>query len=253
MNRTHPPSSCTGLTLLELLLAMSLTAILLLGLVQLVSAAGSAARLQDNQATLQDRARYATNLLSSTISEAGFSPEPWTTEFDSIAISPETEDGVSPHSDRLVVSTWSDRNCFGNINPDRDADGRPRFFLRKSAFDLNGSGHLARSCRYGPSAGRLTTQVRRQGLVPGVESFQCLFGLDSDHDGNVDKWVRAGHWPDETQIIGVRAALLLASPDAVASETGRTWPILDSDRRPRADGKLRELVELTLAIRSRGG
>ena len=43
----------SGLTLLELLVAMLLAAVLLLGLVQLVTVAGSATLLQDNQVTLR--------------------------------------------------------------------------------------------------------------------------------------------------------------------------------------------------------
>lgn len=247
------PNCSHGLTLIELLVAMFLASILLLGLVQLLSAAGSAARLQDNQAALQDRARFAANLLAASAGQAGFSPQPWNADMHRVAVAPKTEDGVSAHGDRLVLSTWSDRNCFENANPDRDDDGKPRFYIRESTFDLNGSGHLARSCRYGPAPDRLVTQVRRQGMVPGVESFQCLFGLDSDGDGNVDQWVRAGQWPDEKQVIGIRAALLLAGPDEVAAAAGRTFSILDSKKTSRTDGKLRVPVELTLAIRSRSG
>ena len=85
------------------------------------------------------------------------------------------------------------------------------------------SGLCTEDCKFCAQSSRYQTEietydiisyeeVRRQGLVPGVESFQCLFGLDSDGDGNVDQWVRAGQWPDEKQVIGIRAALLLAGP-----------------------------------------
>lgn len=230
-----------------------LTAMLLIGLVQLATAAGSATRLQDNQATLQDRARYAANLMSDSISQAGFSPEPWNRDFGQSAIGPGTADGFSANSDRLVVTSWSDRNCFDNVNPERSAEGKPLFFIRESTFDLNSSKHLARTCRYGPAATELITQVRRQGLVPGVESFQCLFGEDMDADGNVDRWVQAGQWQDERQVIGVRVALLISGPDPVVPPATKSYDVLDTRKTAPADGKLRELIGLTLAIRGRNG
>lgn len=240
-----------GFTLIELLVALLLTTILLLGLVQLVTAAGTTTRLQDNQAQLQDQARFAIRLLADAVGQAAYSPEPWNPHFEVEGIAPGTLDGVSANSDRLVVRSWSDLNCFDNRNPDT-VGGKPRFYIRESTFDLNNSGHLARSCRYGPSLAELVTQVRRQGLVPGVESFQLLFGDDQDHDGNVDRWVHAGHWSDEKKVLGIQAGFLLAGPGSVTEASTRVYDILDTQHRSRADGKLRQAVELTLALRSRG-
>lgn len=244
---------CQGFTLLELLLAMFLTAILMLGLVQLTTMAGSATRLQENQAALQDHARYISNLFFKAIAQAAFSPEPWNDTFLQTAIGSGTANDYFANSDRLVISTWSDRNCFDNINPERDAAGHPRFFIKTSVFDLNSSRHLSRTCRYGPSPESQVTQIRRQGLVPGIESFQNLFGEDTDNDGNVDRWVQAGQWLDEKNIIGIRIALLIASPDTVTPLISRTYKVLDTQKLSRPDGKLRDLIDMTLAIRSRSG
>jgi type IV pilus assembly protein PilW len=239
-----------GITLIELLVALLLTAFLLLGLVQLVTAAGTAMRLQDNQAQLQDQARFAMHLLADAVGQAAYSPEPWNPDFEIEGIAAQTMDSVSANSDRLVVRSWSDLNCFDNRNPDTQS-GKPRFYIRESTFELNGSGNLARGCRYGPSLAELVTQVRRQGIVPGVESFQLLFGDDQDQDGNVDRWVRAGHWSNERRVLGVRAGLLLAGPGAVVETGTRVHDILDVRISSRADGKLRQAIELTLALRSR--
>lgn len=242
----------SGITLIELLISLLLTAILLLGLVQLVTAAGTATRLQDSQALLQDQARFAMRLLADAVGQAAYSPEPWNPDFEIEGIAAETLDTVSSNSDRLVVRSWSDLNCFDNRNPDTEG-GKPRFYIRESSFEINSSGYLARSCRYGPSLAELVTQVRRQGIVPGVESFQLLFADDQDHDGNVDRWVHAGNWSDERQILGVRAGLLLKGSSPVTEPHTRTYDILDVQKSPRADGKLRQAIELTLALRSRCG
>lgn len=243
--------SQTGLSLIELLLALALTALLVLGLVQIVAASSAAHRLQDNQAQLQDHARFAVGLLSRRIRQAGFRPEPWTPGSDTSMLTGDSADNVSPAGDRIGIREWSDRNCFDNRNPDRDPDGRARFYLREMVFDLNSTGNLALQCRYGPSDIELTTEIRRQGLVPGVESFQVLYGEDADHDGNVERWVPAGFWTDPGRVLGVRFALLLAAEDPVAEPAARRFNVLDSVIDRSADGRLRQLVEATVALRGR--
>lgn len=242
----------SGFSLIELLIASLLTLILLLGLVQLLGAAGSATRLQENQALLQDHVRFATRMLSAAVRQAGYSPEPWNDHYAIEAIAPGTENGATGASDRLVVRSWSDLNCFDNRNPDQNG-GKPRFYIRESSFDLNSSGHLTRSCRYGPSISEMVTQVRRQGLVPGVESIQFLFGDDQDRDGNVDRWVYAGQWSEEKQVLGIRVGMLLAGPDSVRQASTRVYDILDVQHKPGRDGKLRHAVELSLSVQGRGG
>jgi len=239
-----------GLTLLELLLALALTALLVLGLVQIVASTSAAGSLQRNQAQILDHARFAYETIARAIRQAGYRPEPWSTDYDPGAIAAQTLDGVSATGDRLAVRSWSDLNCFDNRNPDLDSAGHPRYYLRETIFDLTHSKHLARECRYGPNASELVTQVPRQGLVPGVESFQLLYGEDSDEDGNIERWVRAGQWSDPRRVLGVRIGLLLASEDVVAESQARTFEVLDVVTTRPADGRLRRLFDFAVAIRS---
>jgi len=243
----------TGLTLIELVIAVALSALLIFGLVQIVSAAGASSRLQDNQAQLQENARLAIQTLSKTVQQTGFNPQPWNDDFEELGFSGDTLDDVSTHSDRLAVRSWSDLNCFDNRNPAMDSDGAPAFFIRESVFDLNGDRNLTHLCRYGPSLSDLTTQIRRQGFVPGIEAFQVLYGQDSDRDGHIESWVRAGHWSDPAEVLGVKFGLLLSGEDAVAEPLARDFVVLDSVIRKRADGKLRKVVQFTAALRGRSG
>jgi type IV pilus assembly protein PilW len=241
----------SGFTLLELLIGAALGALLALGLVQVVAATSGSANLQRNNAQLQDHTRFAIEVLSRAIREAGYRPEPWNEAWNLDALSEETADGVSASSDRLAVRTWSDLNCFDSRNPDRDSAGEPRYYLRESVFDLTGNKSLARTCRYGPTVGELATQVPRQGWVSGVESFQLLFGEDRDGDGSIEQWVGAGQWGDPRRILGIRVGLLLASTDAVVEPGTQRFEILDSVYVSPADGRLRRTFDLAVAIRSR--
>lgn len=240
-----------GLTLVELLVALVLTAFLVLGLVQMVSAASAADALQRNQAQLLDRARFALGAMGRAIREAGYRPEPWAEAYAIEALTGDTVDGASSRGDRLAVRAWSDCNCFDNRNPDTDGDGRPLFYLRESSFEPLASGGLAHSCWYGPDEASLIEQIRRQGLVERLESLQLLFGEDTDGDGNIDAWVRADEWADESRVLGVRIGLLLSSDDAVNDAGPREYSILGETIRTPDDGRLRSVFETTFAIRGK--
>lgn len=241
-----------GMSLLELLIACVLTALLMAGLVHFASAAGSGNRLMENQAMLQDQLRVAKRVLGPAVIQAGFSPRPWQADHSLEALGEGTADAHSRGNDRLVVREWSDRNCFENLNPQKDAEGQAAFHIRESTFDVSSDRHLTRDCRYGPSPAELVVQVRRQGLVPGVESFQLLFGEDSNGNGNVDRWTRSQEWGDISSVAGVKVGLLLASQDPVAEPTAASTRVLDEIETTPADGKLRMVAEFIFAMRGKG-
>jgi type IV pilus assembly protein PilW len=245
--------SDTGMTLLELIITMALSAFLVLGLIQIASAASSSTRLQRNQAQIQEHARLAANTLTGAIRQTGFNPEPWSEQYAPMDLAENSLDDVSTNSDRLAVRSWSDLNCFGNLNPNQDTSGNPLFYIREFVFDLNSDHGLTQQCRYGPSLTEFTTQIRRQGFIQGVESFQVLYGQDSNLDGSIDAWVKAGQWSDPQQILGVRFGLLLSSQDAVTEAVSKNYAVLDSTASMRADGKLRRVVVLAAAIKGRTG
>jgi type IV pilus assembly protein PilW len=242
-----------GMALMELVIALTLSALLVLGLVQIAAAASSSTQLQRNQAQVQENARLAFNTLSRVIHRAGFNPQPWNPQFPPMGLAETSQDHVSAAGDRLVVRDWSDLNCFDNRNPDQDTSGNPLFYVREIVLDVNSDKSLTHQCRYGPSLTKLTTQVRRQGFINNIESFQVLYGQDSDRDGNIETWVKAGGWDDIRYILGLRVGLLLSSPDAVVEPVSRRYEVLDSTVERRADGKLRRVSEFVLAIRGRAG
>lgn len=242
-----------GLTLIELLIAALISAFLIAGLLQIVVAARGGFRLQENQAEVQENGRYAVSTLSKIIRQAGYSPEPWNEGFDAIGLTSDTRDSVTSRTDRLAIRSWSNTNCFDHRNPVKDASGEAAFYLRESLFDLNGRNDLTHTCRYGPSPADFTTQIKRQGFVRNVESFQALYGQDSNGDGQVDRWVRGAEWADQKEILGIRIGLLLKSTDSVVDRSGEMFTVLDSRHAASADGKLRLLLEFTAPIKGRNG
>lgn len=239
-----------GFSLIELLIAVALSGGLALGLVMLAAAATASYRLQNSAAGLQDSARFALTTLSGAVRNAGHHPEPWTLPSPFPALTPETSDGAGLAPDRLGLQWWSRRNCFSRDNPALDGDGQPRWYLRQETFRRSSTGNLARTCRYGPDAVSLTTEINNQGLVEGLEALEFRYAEDRDGDGDAERWVRAGEWTDENRVIAIRIALVLAGTEAVGAEPVRL-DVLGATPRLRSDARLRRTFTATIGIRGR--
>ncbi|MDZ4729765.1 MAG: PilW family protein [Xanthomonadales bacterium] len=236
-----------GMSLLELLIAMALSSLLTLTLVHMAMAARNSFRLQESLAELQENARFFADLVSSSIADSAYHPEPWLHEATPIGLMPGSADGTGPNSDRLISRSWSEHNCFGTLNSATDSAGLPRFYLKESTLELN-SGSLAHSCRYGPSVDAMITQINRQGAVPQVEVFQALYASDTDGDGQIDSWLRAGQWDSPEKVRAVRLGILSSSRESIAPTQASVFQILDFSYTAPADGRLRRVASYTLPL-----
>jgi type IV pilus assembly protein PilW len=242
-----------GVSLLELLMAMLIGAILLIGLAQVVAAARSSFLLQESMAELQEGGRFAIDNLAAVLRHAAYTPEPWQGAGEPVGLTSETRDAVSSKGDRLAMHTWSERNCYGGDNTVTDANGRPRFYLMESILTLSSSGNLAFTCRYGPSASAFVTQVLNQGLLENLEALQALYAEDLDNDGQADRWVKGGQWLDQSRISGLQIAVLIRSDQVVTDGASRSYTVLDKVINAPADGKLRRVFTYSQALRGRSG
>jgi len=246
----RPGPTQRGMTLVELVVAMAVSAVLVSGAVRLALASTAGFRLQQTLASLQESGRFLGNQLQDAIRPAGYHPEPWRLSLPEPAIGEGSASAVGLHTDRLELRRWSDRNCFDNPNPDTDAAGRPRYFLRITRFEVR-NGNLALHCRYGPDMNSLVTQANQLGLTDGVEAFAVRFAEDGDGDGRADRWVEAGEWIEESRVLGVRYALILAGPQPVAGVTPASVNWLAGRFVPPDDGRLRRLLEGTVVLAGR--
>ncbi len=236
-----------GVSLLELLIAMALSSLLTLTLVHMAMAARNSFRLQESLAELQENARYFADLVASTVSGSAYHPKPWLHESTAIGLMPDSADKISQTSDRLVSRSWSERNCFGSLNSNTDSSGQPRFYLKESILELNSSS-LAHSCRYGPTVEEMITQINRQGAIPQVEVFQALYAADTDGDGEIDSWLKAGEWDTPEMVRAIRLGILTSSRESLSPPQSNVYRILDFTYTAPADGRLRRVVSYTLPL-----
>ena len=240
-----------GFTLMEVMLGVFLSTLLMSGIVQLMLGSVSAYRLQLSQGQLEESARFARDVLIAHISQAGYQPEPWQDAPEFVAVTNESKDGGLMPGDQLGLQRWSNRNCYGDENPVTNAEGQPEFHLIQTRFHVNSSNNLAMTCRYGPEASSLLTQINNYGLVEDVESMQVLYAEDRDGDKISDSWVTGQAWLHESNIRSIKIALLLSGRQPFRQATSEDITLLDTSISTPADGHLRRVSLLTSAIRGR--
>jgi hypothetical protein len=225
--------------------------VLITAIIQLLVSTVGAYRLQLSLGQLEESGRYARDVLISHINQAGFQPRPWEESPALPAITAETINGNAAAGDQLGLQRWSDRNCYGSENPVKDSDGRAKFFLLQTRFQVSPANNLAMTCRFGPDASQLITQVNNYGLVENVESMQILFAEDRDGDNIADAWVLGQAWNQEGNIRAIKLALLLSTQQRVEPAGNEQITMLDELIDPPADSRLRRVSVLTAAIRGR--
>lgn len=240
-----------GFSLMELMIGVSLSTVLMSGIVQLMAGSVSAYRLQLGQSQIEESVRYARDVLITHISQAGFQTEPWLNPAAIPALTDESLNGGSAIADQLGLQRWSRTNCFGNENSITDDRGQPAFFVLQSRFKVNGSNNLAVTCRYGPDSANLQTQINNLGLIEDVESMQVLYAEDKDGDDIADTWVTAQSWSQESNVRAVKVALLLSTRQAFDQPISKQLTLLDETITAPADGHLRSIRTFTTAIRGR--
>lgn len=236
---------------MEVLIGMALSSLLIAGIVQLLVANVSAYRLQLGLSQLEESGRYAHDVLGTHISQAGYRPKPWEDALQLSALSNETLDGSSFAGDQLGLQRWSNHNCYGNENPAKDGEGQAEYYLLQTRFRINTSSNLAITCRYGPDASQLTTQINNFGLVENVESMQLMFAEDRDGDKIADGWVVGKTWQQEANVLAVKVALLLTTGQPFDLEANTQFTMLDESVNLPTDGQLRRVSILTSAIHGR--
>jgi hypothetical protein len=233
------------------MIGVFLSTVLLSGIVQLMAGSAAAYRLQLEQSRLEESARYASDVLTSHVSQAGYRPRPWNSQTQLPALTADAVNGTSLAGDQLGLQRWSRHNCYGNKNPALDEDGQPAYYLLRVRFAVNNTRSLAVTCGYGPDASQLQTQINNFGLVENVESMQVAYANDADGDNIADGWVTAGAWQQENSILAVKVAMLMVTSHAVGATNSEIISLLDESIDVPADGHLRKARSLTATIQGR--
>lgn len=223
------PGRQAGVTLLELMIALLISSLLILAMVFLFMSGRASFLTQEQVARQQENGRFAWQLITREMQQAGYFPQVWDRPRIGFAIA-EVNNGGGTASDAITLQYESDKDCYGDYNrnetepleqPDGTIVNVPAHWHKVVRFELDGNADVNRllySCGYAqinpPNVPAFN--IVQQPVAEGVSNLQFQYGIDGDNDLSVDQWVDApGTVAD---VLTVRVAILVATPEIIASE-----------------------------------
>ena len=238
----------SGMSLVELMVAVSLSLILMAGVIHIHLSSKSSFQVQQELSGLQQNQRLAVELLSRDIRKAGLSINlavPSAFDTSNINHWDGDESGEVPASDEITITYESAKDCIGDNTNNFGGIAVNRYFIQNGILKCEGVNH------------------RAWDLVSGVVNMQILYGEDTD--AIVPGAVRtANRYVKPTvanmdNVVSVRIALLLDTAGAVRNlEVGqslsdgvqRDFFLLDAPTISFTDGKRREAITTTITLRN---
>jgi len=224
-----------GLSLVELMLAMTVGLLLMGFIIQAFVANKAANRFNDALSHVQESGRYGIDLLRSEIRMSGYRLDPTTAPVANALV--HADNTGSNDSDSLTIRYQADVNGT-------DCVGNPIIVggVITNTFDVRDSNDLTRS--------RPSLFCNGVEILPGVENMQFEFGEDLTGDGAANSYVANG--ANMNNVVAVRVAILLVTEDNVGSETeGRRYSLLSQlPLDPFDDKRLRRVFSLGVVIRN---
>jgi len=266
-----------GFTLIELLVAMTLGLLIMLVMTQLFAGSKQTFKVQDGLTRVQEDGRLAMHFVSREIRKAGYRAPVWNEPVSGYhPVTAASTDGANGSNDTLQIMYQDNISCLGVLNNANDPEtGEPRTLYKRITFAVSNGGNLIWTCEYGASPGALAAEISQQGIVDGVESFQVLYGVDTDFppDFSVNGWATAAEISPENSVclqssylceaesllntmrngvpVVVKIGLLVASPEnAETEEIASTFNVLDVQVTPAEDQRLRKQFTSTVTIRN---
>lgn len=234
-----------GFSLIELLVALLIGLVLLLGVGQVFLSSRQTFTTNEAMAKLQENGRFSLEFIASSARQAGylssgsildvpFPAEPVNCGLGSAPSNPCSANGAGSASDRVsfaaepVVIDGSLRDCSGTVVAANRVIINSFFIIPADANNP----HSSLGCSsYDRNQKAWITQNQR--LIDGIESIQVLYGLDSRDDAlstnqfvSADRVANAAGWGN---VVAVRIAVLANSLDNITpAPPQRNYYLLDA-------------------------
>lgn len=239
----HPGLQQTkGFTLVEIMIAITLSMFLIGGLIQVYASSKNSARIQYELSGIQSSQRFVSNFLHRDIRMAGYVD---TRRIRSINPVPKflaagTLNGDGNDSDEITVVYESATDCLGNnskkVGPNGVTITENHYYVLSNTLYCKG----------------ITAQAA-QPIADGVVNMQILYGIDSrGADGIADSFVNASNIGGSS-VVSVRIALLFKTTGLVKTKPEAvTYNLLDADvlKLPKSLNRF-EVLTTTISLRNK--
>lgn len=260
--------SQSGLTMVEMLVAMSIGLALTLVVAQLFFTSKQSFTAQDDSARMQESMRYITTNVSRTIRLAGFRFAPETVSSGTSGAFPTTARGLTgtngsgTASDSITVrfqgsgSGSTATRAAGQLSiADAGGDG-----YITDCKGLKVDKHLVAESTFTIGAGSNGNNAlfcNGTEIVPDVDNMQILFGEDTEastatpSNFGANYYVNAGSVTDWDNVVSVRFAFLMRTPNNVAAQQqSKTYNLLGTTLSYN-DRVIRKVITFTVNLRNR--
>lgn len=239
MQKSEKHKEQGGFSLVELMIAMLLGLILMIGVINVFLSSSQTYRLQEAMFRVQESGRFALDIMARDLRDAGFQNVipalPSRIIFRDLSI--QAVEGLAPAAPLPagVLATVTSE------------------ILRIPANGSVSGGGVAYYVAPDAAAGNVSALFRNgNAVVEGVEGLNIQYGVDTSGDREADTYlaraaVGAGRWQD---VVAVRLNVLVASDQPNVVETAQAAPALFPALNT-ADRRLYQVFTTTIALRNK--
>lgn len=231
----------SGFTIVEIMLAITLSLILIAGVIQVYLSSKESFRVQNELARMQESQRIAIEFLQNDIRRAGFQLPNGTKKI----VEATTLDGGGATSDQIEITYRSNTDCLGQDTvANNNGIAVNRYFIDEATDRLMclGNGNAV-----------------AQPVADGIESMQILLGEntnfanDSPQLPSAEQYVNINDNDNTTRVVSVRIALLSRTTNPIKKQAiQETFTLLDTEITPaNPDRFKRQVITTTIPLRNR--
>lgn len=266
-----------GYSMIELMVAMTLSLLLLGVILAMFISSKNTNILQDGLTRVQEDGRIALRLMADEVRKAGFRKPVWNDPDNGYTpLTAASSNGTNGASDTLQFMYMDDVDCNGTQNIAMDPETfEPRAQYKRVTFSVDNEQNLLWNCEYGRTPGELVLQSSDQTVIDNVESFQVLYGIDTDFppDFSINAWTTASNISPQAAIclqsqflcesaglinemrkglpVALKLGILIASPEVVGGDTDEnSYEVLDVTYSPDEDNHVRKVYSTTVNLRN---
>lgn len=244
------PVAQRGLTLVELMIALTIGLVLLLVIGSVYISSRQAFRVQEDNARIQEGGRFALEIIGRSLRQAGNADIPFTglkVAFTGTAIN--GTNGAAGVADTLTTQydgVIGDSDCTGTSVIAANSIIQNHFNLDAANAELQCAGAIAVAPLTPAAPGAPPTG---QPLLENVEDLQILYGIDSDGDQSANQYVTTP--PNWSQVVTARVCVLIRSEKTGIVAAGNYLNCNGAAVAIPADRRLRRAFTATFNLRNR--